>query len=451
MEPMGITHSSVGSVALVLSLFGCERELESRSRAQASAQLAVDPGRASEPTAARTPAWYLAAIRAPDGVEARFLLGIPPRGAPGEAIFRSGGHDVRTAATFDGKALRIPLPVHQASVDATVAADGALTGTFSTSVRGLDASSVPLTATKIAAPSVGVLSTAGAAGVALDLRQPRTVWRLAMSESRLAKLVVEQLAPGEFSGLLFLDTGNIIYLAGTGRGDEVVLCGFDGTSGYRLELALAADHQRGRGKFFGGHRLDWRETLTATRGPEFALAIQTRPTQPGVKVGLPDHPEIAALEPGPLMVEITASWCSTCRNAAPFLVELASAYRPRGLRMLTLLYDLSDDRAADARQAEMFKSTYGVTWPVVAISGGIDVLPEILPSGLVDVNPAGFPITLFLDAERSLVALHAGFPAEDARDEFRRVAAAFRANIEDLLAHTAGPADSRSPAKAPKD
>src|SRR5687767_1584993 len=105
---MGITHSSVGSVALVLSLLGCERERESRPEAQAAAQLAVDPGRAPgrerETTADRAPTWYLAAIRAPDGVEARFLLGVPPRGGPGEAIFRSGAHDVRTAATFDGEA-----------------------------------------------------------------------------------------------------------------------------------------------------------------------------------------------------------------------------------------------------------------------------------------------------------------------------------------------------------
>ncbi len=102
--------------------------------------------------------------------------------------------------------------------------------------------------------------------------------------------------------------------------------------------------------------------------------------------------------------------------------------------MVTLLYEFSDDRAADAKQAQAFKSTYGATWPVVPISGGTDVFAEILPSGLAGVNPAGFPITLFLGADRSLVAIHAGFPAADATDEFRRVTSEFRANIETLLA-----------------
>ena len=38
----------------------------------------------------------------------------------------------------------------------------------------------------------------------------------------------------------------------------------------------------------------------------------------------------------------------------------------------------------------------GVTWPVVPVSGDIDSFSEIMPSGLDDLNPAGFPLTLFL-------------------------------------------------------
>ena len=76
------------------------------------------------------------------------------------------------------------------------------------------------------------------------------------------------------------------------------------------------------------------------------------------------------------------------------------------------------------------------------LSGGLDVLPEILPSGVVGVTPAGFPITLFLAADRTLVALHAGFPAADAGAEFHRVTTEFRATIETLLA--------RQPTKATK-
>lgn len=435
------------SVLVALSLLGCKREVKPEPPVQAPAPAAPpvavqDAAVAATPGDARMvdrgPTWYRASLRSADGVEVWFFLGVPAPGAPGEAIFKVGNHEVRGDATFDGKTLRVPLTVHQTAVEATALPDGSLGGTFTTSWRAWGASSIPLTASKIAAPTLAALATVGAGGAALDLGQPHSVWRIALKESGIARLVVEQPAPGEFTGLMFFDTGNIVYLAGNGRGDTMVLNGFDGTSGYRLELALGADHARGRGKFFGGHRFDWREDLTAKRG-EFAFVVKARPVRPRARIKLPDHPELAALEPGPLVVEIAGSWCSTCRNAAPFLVDLYREYQPRGLHMVTLLYEFSDDRAVDAAQAETFKKTYGVSWPVVPITGGVDDFSDIMPSGMTDLNPAGFPLTLFLAPDRTLVAFHAGFPAADTGEEFRRVAAEFRANLDRLLASARAP------------
>ena len=425
------------TVVVAVSLFGCKREVEPETHAPVTTSV---PTASHDADVDQGPTWYRAVIRATDGVEVPFFLGVPAPDVPGQAVFKVGGHEVRSDATFDGKILKIPLAVHQTAVEGTVGQDGILRGSFSTSWRAWGASSIPLTATKVVAPTSSTLATVASEAAVLDQGTPRSVWRLAMQESGIAKLVVNQIAPGDFDGLLLLDTGNIIYVAGNGRGDAVVLSGFDGTAGYRLELALGADRTRGHGRYFGGHRLDWREDLTATRGADFALALKPKAVRPGAQIGLPDHPELAALGRGPLVVEIAGSWCSTCRNAAPFLVELYREYQRRGLTMVTLLYEFSDDRVIDAKQAETFKKAYGVTWPVIPISGGIDSFSEIMPSGLADLNPGGFPLTLFLAPDRSLVAIHAGFPAADATDEFRRVAVEFRANIEALLA---SPTDSR--------
>jgi thiol-disulfide isomerase/thioredoxin len=424
------------TVLVAFSLLGCKREAAPGSHASVTAPVpaaSLDAG-----VADRGPTWYRAVIRATDGVEVPFFLGVPPPGEPGQAVFKVGSHEVRSDATFDGKILKIPIAVHQTAVEGTVGPDGLLRGSFSTSWRAWGASSIPLTATKVDAPTSGALATMASDAAALDLGAPRTVWRLAMQESGVAKLVVHQTAPGDFDGLLLLDTGNIIYVAGNGRGDAAVLSGFDGTAGYRVELALGADRTQARGKYFGGHRLDWRETLTATRSADFVLALKPKAERPDAKIGLPDNPELAALGHGPLVVEIAGSWCSTCRNAAPFLVELYREYQGRGLAMVTLLYEFSDDRVVDAQQAEVFKKAYGVTWPVIPISGGMDSFSEIMPSGLADLNPGGFPLTLFLAPDRSLVSIHAGFPAADAPEEFRRVAAEFRATIDALLARPTG-------------
>ncbi|MBA3540559.1 MAG: TlpA family protein disulfide reductase [Deltaproteobacteria bacterium] len=425
---------------LVVGMLGCKREVEP-DRVVATQVVAAPPAPTPAADAAvpdRTPTWYRAVLRAPDGVEVPFFLGVPPPGAPGLAAFKVGDHEVRSDATFDRTTLKIPMTVHQTALEATKGTDGILRGTFSTAWRAWGASSIPLTATQVIAPTARTLATV-TAGAVLDLGAPRTTWRLAMSESGVAKLVVDQIAPGDFEARMFLDTGNIIYLAGNGRGDTIVLGGFDGTSGYRIELTLGSDRKRARGKWFAGHHLDWRESVTATRGAEFDLAVKAKATRPGVKISLPDLPALAALPPGPLVVELAGSWCSTCRNAAPFLVELHRAYQSRGLQMVTLLYELTDDPVVDAAQAATFKQTYGVTWPVVPVQGTVEDLADILPSNLADINPAGFPITLFLAADRSLVALHAGFPAPAATEDFARVAAEFRARIETLLAAPRAP------------
>ena len=280
--------------------------------------------------------------------------------------------------------------------------------------------------------------TVDAAGPPLDLREPRSVWKMDLGESGAGKLVVDQTHPGELGALLFFDTGHIIYLAGNGADDTAVLTGFDGTAAYRLELGFSKDHTSASGKFFGRHKLDWRETVTATRVPDFVLELKPRPTAPGAKIELPAIPELAALEEGPLVIEIGGSWCSTCRLAAPLFHQLYGEYHPRGLHMLTLLYEFDDDRMVDLKQAEEYKKAYGVTWPVVTVTGPIEDFADLMPKGLTGLSPTGFPFALFLAADRSLVAFHAGFPAPDAGDDYKRTEAEFRANIETLLAKPSG-------------
>ena len=406
-------------VVAALSLFGCKRE----------------PAPDAAPTTARSPVWYRAVIRGPDGIEIPFFVSAPAPGEPGQAIFKVGPHEVRTEATFDGKTLKAPMPVHQTAVDATVGPDGTLIGTFSTTWRAWGASSLPLTATKVSAPAPSALATVAVAGPPLDLGGPRTVWKIVMNESGNARLVVNQPHPGELDAVLYLDTGNIIYLAGNGVGNEIVLTGFDGTSGYRLELDLDKGHAHGTGEYIGGHKLDWREKVTATLAPDYELELDPNPVPPGATIGLPDLPEIEALEPGPLLIEIGGSWCSTCRNAAPLLVDLYREYHPRGLRIISLLYEFDDDRTIDLRQVEEFKKEYGVTWPVISVPGALEDFADIMPTGLNNLNPAGYPFTVFLAADRTLVALHIGFPASDATSaEYKRTAADFRKSIEKLLA-----------------
>ncbi len=388
--------------------------------------------------AVRAATWYRAVIRSADGTEVPFFLGFDPAAHGGEAIFKAGSHEVRTGATFDGETLDAPMAVHQTAVHGSVGPTGTLSGTFSTSWKSWGASSLPFEAHLVSAPALGALDPlmplpGQPAEPPLDLGEPRTVWRIAMAESGAGRLVLTQHAPGELEGVIAFDTGNRVDLAGTARGHRVALTGFDGTAGYRLELDLDAASTHARGHWIAGHRLDWREDFTARRGPDFELAEKTKAASKRAVITLPDLPELRALPAGPLVVELAGSWCSTCRSAAPFLVALERDYHARGLQMVTLLYELTGDPATDAKQVATFRQTYGVTWPVVAVPGDVDHFAEIIPGGLRDVDPGGFPMMLFLAADRTLVGLHAGFPGATDTVDRAHAEATIRATVDRLL------------------
>ena len=80
----------------------------------------------------------------------------------------------------------------------------------------------------------------------------------------------------------------------------------------------------------------------------------------------------------------------------------------------------------------LFRS-YGVTWPLVAVTGSTDDFAKIMPSGIAGLDPGNFPLLLFLAPDRRLVAFHAGFAAPGT-DGYATATADIRASVEKLLA-----------------
>lgn len=415
-------------VVAALVVAGCKKQDEPRPQPQPQPPpTTITVASDAAVVATASPRWYRATVRAPDGVEAVFFLGVPA--GEGTATIATGSQRIETAATFDGTRLAIPIAVHMTAVEATVEPDGRLVGTFAMRWGAVAPSSIELVATPVAAPTLDALATVPGSAPVVDLGAPRVVYRLQMEEAGVAKLVVEQRAPGAFEATLFFDTGNTIALAGNGRGAQIVLTGFDTTSGYRVELALEGD--RAKGSFAAGPRFDWRETFTAQQVPDFAFAPKPKLKQPGTKIVLPA--ELAHLR-GPMLVEIGGSWCIACREAAPLLRTLHREYGARGLEVVTLLYELTDDPVSDARQVEIFKATYEATWPVVAVTGDIEDLERTLPVALDGAGMSSFPIMLFVRHDGTVVDVHAGFPAAHMTEEVANVKRSFRARIEQLLA-----------------
>jgi DsbE subfamily thiol:disulfide oxidoreductase len=106
-----------------------------------------------------------------------------------------------------------------------------------------------------------------------------------------------------------------------------------------------------------------------------------------------------------VVVNFWASWCTPCKEEAPFLEQVWRENRDRGL--VVVGYDAKDFR----RDARRFAKRFGLTFPLVFDGPG---------NSLDDWGVTGFPETFVVDREGRVVRAFVGdVISEDSKRELR--------------------------------
>lgn len=377
--------------------------------------------------------WYLATLHSSElGVKVPFYLALPPGGVQSNAVILQGTEATKLPIVWtDANHFEIDFGLFQSSIRASVDEAGNLSGTWEQDSVAWGASEFLLKGDAVDEPDNAKLF-APPEGAAFAPTEASGVWKVDMSDSGTAKLVLAT-ENGAAHGTLYFASGNIIALAGHAANGKLRLAGFDGTSAYLFTANLDPDKGLSEGSWLAGAKLSWQESFTGERTEPFELETGPQVTTPkkGIEVaGI----NFDAYKGKPTIIEMAGSWCITCRFAAPFLREVYADYHPKGLEMVTLSYEFTDDPKYNQQRARDFKREYALDWEVIPVTGGPERFSEIMPKGLAEVDVSGFPISIFVGRDGEVKHVHAGFPGSKEGEMYETVTREYRAKVEQLLA-----------------
>jgi len=362
--------------------------------------------------------WY-AKLEPVSGLEVPFGLKVESKGGALSGALVNGKAESRfTSVAWDGERLLLRLDHYDGVIEARLA-DGGLAGTFT---RAIPSGKVeaPLRASLVR-PSVPA-PPKGAPSITGD-------WGVEMGEGEKASrlLATFRQKGGEASGTLLGPTGDYGPMSGTWDGGALVLSVFDGVFIYRIDakadgpdgLSGTFRSRNGVPSRWTARRLDaagaaaWLPgggSIVRAKEPGARVSF-SYPSAPGKPVSL-DDPEFANR---PVLVTISGTWCPNCHDEAPVLEELWRKYRGKGLAVVALSYEYTEDAERSFRQIARFRERHGLTYPVL-FAGTTKGAAASAPVSLLD-GWKGYPTTLFLDRSHRIVKAHSGFdgPSTGAR------------------------------------
>lgn len=320
-------------------------------------------------------------------------------------------HVAAETIAVNGDGLTIAFPSYDSRLEARLAADGTITGQLTLHKRR-GVLTFPLTGTAGARYRFFPTHPATAAPIAGR-------WALTLVDDGTESHGLAEFTQrgSTVDGVTMFFSDDSRYLHGEMRGDDLSLSTFDGGQGSLWTAHRNPDGSLS-GKTFGlgdtaaapwtAHldpdaQLEDPNTLTYLK-PGADTITFTFPNLDGKPVSLDDP----AYKGKVVIVTIGGSWCPTCHDEAAFLAPYAKANRVRGLEVIGLMYEYSDDFGQASAACRKFKARYDIPWQML-IAGRAN--KEAASRTLPMINAVlVYPTMIVIDRKGKVRRIHTGFP-----------------------------------------
>jgi len=242
------------------------------------------------------------------------------------------------------------------------------------------------------------------------------------------------------SGTFLTETGDYRYLAGGSEedGSKWLSC-FDGAHAFLFTWKYKGDSIV-NGHFYSGAH--WEEPWVARRNDKFELRnpdslTYLKPGYTGIDfsfkntegkdVSLKDD----KFKNKVVIVQLMGTWCPNCMDETKFLAPFYDKYKPKGLEVVALAFERTDDFAKAVSNVSRSKSRFGANYEfLITMKTGNKQAAEALP--MLNAVMA-FPTTIFIDKKGRVRKIYTGFNGPATGDAYTKYVEETTLFVEKLL------------------
>ncbi len=237
------------------------------------------------------------------------------------------------------------------------------------------------------------------------------------------------------TGTFLTETGDYRYLEGMMSRGKLYLSCFDGAHAF-LFTAENDGVNIVRGNFYSG--VHWQEPWIAKRNDNYKLkdpeSITTLKT-PDEKVSFSfpnlDKKTVSLndekFKNKVVVIQIMGSWCPNCMDETAYLSKVYKQYKIKGLEVVALAYEKSEDFEKNKKNITRLKNKYGVEYEMLIT--GLSGKAKASESMAFLNGITAFPTTIILDRKHNVKSIYTGFSGPATGKEFEN----YKAKTESLL------------------
>lgn len=223
---------------------------------------------------------------------------------------------------------------------------------------------------------------------------------------------------GKITGSFLTPVGDFRFLEGIVSNDTLKLSGFDGGFATLFTAIIKNDSTIENADFFSGEtahekwvanknefaKLPDEFNYSHLRPGETSLNFSFKDTN-GKKVSISDK----LYQGKVVIVQILGSWCPNCMDETAFLSEYYKNNKQRGVEIIGLAYERTDDFQEAKKALEPFQKRLNVTYPFL-ITGVTPSDPQRTEKSLPQIDHLyAFPTTVFIDKKGNVRKIHSGY------------------------------------------